>query len=52
MEQITPHYPVVYGSQNKQARTVLVYGNCQAPSAAQSLATLDDLHEDFALCAL
>ncbi|MBV7540369.1 hypothetical protein KW835_04610 [Acidovorax sp. sic0104] len=26
---------------------MLVYGNCQAPSVAQGLAALDDLHEDF-----
>lgn len=48
MEQTTtPPYPFAYGSQDARARTVLVYGNCQAPSVAQGLAALDDLHEDF-----
>ena len=47
MEQTAPPYPLVYGSLDTRARTVLVYGNCQAPSVAQGLATLDDLHENF-----
>ena len=46
MEQTVP-YPLAYGGKTGQARTVLVYGNCQAPYVAQALATLDDLDGDF-----
>lgn len=49
----TPEYPFVYGGRTGQARTVLVYGNCQAPSVAMGLAALDDLDGDFRfVCAL
>lgn len=39
--------PLVFGGKTEQARTVLVYGNCQAPAVAMWLATLDDLDGDF-----
>lgn len=49
----TLEYPLVYGSKTGHARTVLVYGNCQAPSVAIGLAALDDLDGDFRfVCAL
>ncbi len=38
---------LTYGGATAQARTVLVYGNCQAPFLAQMLATLDDLNDDY-----
>lgn len=38
---------LTYGGATAQARTVLVYGNCQAPFLAQTLATLDDLNDDY-----
>ncbi|MBU7574858.1 MAG: hypothetical protein KAF64_15985 [Hydrogenophaga sp.] len=38
---------MVFGSQSARARTVLVYGNCQAPYLAQMLASLDDLNGDY-----
>jgi len=52
MDQI-PQYPFAYGGTTGQARTVLVYGNCQAPAVAMALAALDDLDDDFRfVCAL
>lgn len=44
-----PLPPVVspYGGKTEQARTVIVYGNCQAPYLAQMLASLDDLNDDY-----
>lgn len=36
-----------YGGKSPQARTVLVYGNCQAPFVARMLASLDDLNGDY-----
>lgn len=38
---------LTYGGATAQARTVLVYGNCQAPFLARMLATLDDLNDDY-----
>jgi hypothetical protein len=47
-------YAMVYGGRTPKARTVLVYGNCQAPYLAHMLASLDDLNDDYrfvaALC--
>jgi hypothetical protein len=39
--------PWSYGGKTEQARTVVVYGNCQAPFLAQMLASLDDLNDDY-----
>jgi hypothetical protein len=39
--------PVIYGGKTQEARTVLLYGNCQVPFLAQMLATLDDLNDDY-----
>ncbi|WP_152528779.1 WcbI family polysaccharide biosynthesis putative acetyltransferase [Rhodoferax saidenbachensis] len=39
--------PWSYGGKTEQARTVIVYGNCQAPYLAQMLASLDDLNDDY-----
>lgn len=41
-----PDIPV-YGSASPRARTVLVFGNCQAPFVAQALGQLDDLADEF-----
>lgn len=40
-------HPWVYGGRTSRARTVVVYGNCQAPYLAQMLAALDDLNDDY-----
>jgi len=36
-----------YGGRTDRARTVLVYGNCQAPFMAHMLSALDDLNDDY-----
>lgn len=36
-----------YGGRGADARTVLVFGNCQAPYLARMLAALDDLNDDY-----
>lgn len=38
---------MAFGGRSARARTVLVYGNCQAPYLAQMLAALDDLNDDY-----
>ena len=38
---------LTYGGKTEQARTVIVYGNCQAPYVAQMLSALDDLNDDY-----
>ncbi len=42
---------MVYGGRTPKARTVLVYGNCQAPYLARMLASLDDLNDDYRFAA-
>ena len=38
---------MIFGGKTAQARTVLVYGNCQAPYLAQLLGEIDDLNDDY-----
>ena len=38
---------LTYGGKEPDARTVLVYGNCQAPFLAHMLSGLDDLNGDY-----
>lgn len=38
---------MAFGGHSECARTVLVYGNCQAPYLAQMLGALDDLNDDY-----
>lgn len=38
---------MVFGGKADSARTVVIYGNCQAPYLAQMLAALDDLNDDY-----
>jgi hypothetical protein len=42
-----PPFALAFGGRSARARTVLVYGNCQAPYLAQMLASLDDLNDDY-----
>lgn len=38
---------MVFGGRSERARTVLVYGNCQAGSLALALSAIDDLNDDY-----
>jgi hypothetical protein len=38
---------MTYGGRSPDARTVIVYGNCQSPVLARILATIDDLNDDL-----
>lgn len=38
---------LTYGGRTDRARTVLIYGNCQAPFMARMLSALDDLNDDY-----
>lgn len=38
---------LIYGGKTPQARTVVVYGNCQAPFLAGILGALEDLNDDY-----
>lgn len=37
----------IHGGKTPQARTVLIFGNCQVPFLAMMLAALDDLNDDY-----
>ena len=38
---------LTYGGRSEHARTVIVYGNCQAPFLCEQLSRLDDLNADY-----
>ena len=38
---------MVFGGRSERARTVLVYGNCQAAPLALALSAIDDLNDDY-----